>query len=116
MQIVLKGNPLSTQTVYKSTTANGYNRTYMTKRGVDMKESYIWEAKSQYKGKPLTEDLKVKVDFYFGDRRKRDIDNYNKLVLDSMNGIVWEDDVQIQELVLRKFYDKENPRVEIVIV
>lgn len=111
MRIILKGNPLSTSHIYKSFR----NRVYLSKQGKDLKASYIEQAISQYKDKQLTEDLKVEVDFYFGDKRKRDIDNYNKLVLDSMNKVVWEDDEQIQELILRKFYDKENPRAEITI-
>ena len=33
-----------------------------------------------------------------------DVDNYAKAVLDSLNGILWEDDIQITELTVRKCY------------
>lgn len=33
-----------------------------------------------------------------------DVDNYAKAVLDCLNGILWEDDDQITELVVRKDY------------
>ena len=45
------------------------------------------------------------------DRRKRDVDNLSKAVLDGCNGVLWEDDTQIIDLHLTKGYDKENPGV-----
>jgi Holliday junction resolvase RusA-like endonuclease len=33
-----------------------------------------------------------------------DLDNYAKLTLDALNGIIWTDDSQITELRLGKFY------------
>lgn len=53
--------------------------------------------------------------FYFGTKRRQDIDNFNKLVLDACSSLVWTDGSQIEELILRKDYDKKNPRVEISI-
>jgi len=35
--------------------------------------------------------------------------------MDALTGIVWEDDSQIVEALVKKRYDKENPRIEIVI-
>lgn len=32
-----------------------------------------------------------------------------------MNGLVWEDDVQIEEMTVIKTYDKTNPRIELSI-
>jgi len=109
--IILKGNPLSTSHIYKSFR----NRVYLSKQGKDLKQSYIEQAQEQWTKEVIECDVSVSVEFYFGDRRRRDIDNYNKLVLDSLNDIVWVDDVQIQELGLKKFYDKENPRTEVLI-
>ena len=47
------------------------------------------------------------------DRRKRDIDNLSKAILDGCNGTLWDDDTQIVDLHLVKGYDKENPGVHI---
>lgn len=113
MKITLTGNPLSTNSIYKR---NG-RTIYMSKAGKAMKESYQWQAKMQWKGyKCLTEPLEIGVRLYFGDKRVHDIDNYNKLVLDSLTEIVWDDDRQIRKMTLEKLYDKENPRVEISIL
>lgn len=40
---------------------------------------------------------------------KADIDNYCKLVFDSLNGIAWEDDAQIIQIVAQKTYATEGP-------
>ena len=63
-----------------------------------MKEQYGWEAKAQWKGPPLKGDLALRVDLYFGTRRRTDIDNFNKLSLDALTGIIYDDDSQIVSL------------------
>jgi crossover junction endodeoxyribonuclease RusA len=86
----------------------------MTKIGKDIKEDYVKQIKSQYKGKPIEEDVEMEVVLYFGDKKRRDIDNYGKL-LDCLNGTILVDDSQIQKLTIKKDYSKEEPRIEIVI-
>lgn len=113
MELILKGNPQSTQHIYKMTCRGKFATMYMSKEGKDLKESYQWQLKSQYKKKPLTGEIDLRVELFFGDDRKRDIDNYNKILLDSMSGIIFEDDSQIQSLLIIKNKDKRNPRIEI---
>ena len=43
------------------------------------------------------------------DRRKRDIDNLSKVILDGCNGILWDDDTQIVDLHILKKLDREHP-------
>lgn len=57
----------------------------------------------------------IQIDMYFGDRRKRDRDNYHKIAIDSLDGIVLQDDVLVEQAIVTKYYDKENPRYEISI-
>jgi Holliday junction resolvase RusA-like endonuclease len=111
--IVLTGEPKSTQHIYHSTCRGGYSTTYMTSQGKALKEAYQWEAKAQWKGRPLEGDVALSVTLYFGTNRRADIDNFNKLSLDALTGIVYEDDSQIVELTLRRAYDKARPRIEI---
>jgi Holliday junction resolvase RusA-like endonuclease len=110
-KITLIGNPLSTQHLYFH---RGHS-VYMSREGKERKETYQWEMKSQYKGKPLQGAICVTVDLYFDSRRKHDVDNYNKLVLDAGSGILWDDDEQIWDLRIRKWYDKKQPRVELTV-
>lgn len=46
---------------------------------------------------------------------KPDADNYAKLILDALNGIMWLDDAQVVDLRVRKFYD-DTPRCEVRII
>jgi Holliday junction resolvase RusA-like endonuclease len=103
--------PLSTNQLYRS--VNG--RTIISERGRANKELIGWEARAQYRGKPLTGPLKIEVRFFWGDRRRHDWDNA-KTFYDSLNGIVWEDDYQIFDAHVVREYDKENPRVELMII
>lgn len=72
------------------------------------------------RGKTISEQarttpLVVAVTLFHGTRRTVDIDNYGKVLLDALTGIVWVDDSQIEEMTVRRGYDKERPRVEISI-
>ena len=57
----------------------------------------------------------VACQFFTKNRRRVDLDNLSKLILDSLNGIVWEDDCQVWQLDLARYVDKENPRTEVKI-
>lgn len=56
--------------------------------------------------------LIVFMDFY-RPRKSGDLDNRVKVVLDALQSIVYCDDKQIVELHLRRFDDKNDPRVEL---
>jgi crossover junction endodeoxyribonuclease RusA len=98
--------------VYKNGFSGKFVKRFLSKAGKDRKVQYALEAKSQWRKKVTKGDVEVILYLFFGDKRKRDIDNYNKLVLDALTGIVWEDDSQIQALSIFKDIDKDNPRIE----
>ena len=108
--IILKGEPKSTQHIYKISCTGRYPRMYMSKEGKDLKERYKWEMLAQKK-KMMKKPIRLEINLYFKTKRKHDIDNYNKLILDAGNGILWEDDHLIHELTVKKHYDKLNPRI-----
>jgi crossover junction endodeoxyribonuclease RusA len=113
MKIVLEGNPISTNTIYKTSNRRFI---YMTSEGKDLKEYYQLQAMQQWKKKILENNIKIKVNLYFKDKKRRDIDNWHKLSLDALTGIVWKDDSQIFEMTIKKNIDKNNPRIEIEII
>lgn len=115
MTITILGEPKSTQSIYRYACRGNFPSFYMTKEGKDLKESYQWQARAQYKGAPTIEPVVVTARIFFSRRGKHDIDNFNKLFFDAFTGIVWEDDSQVEELHLYKDFDKDNPRIEITI-
>jgi crossover junction endodeoxyribonuclease RusA len=117
MIITLTGEPQSTNNIYKAHCKFGYPTIYMTAAGKTLKEDYQWQAKSQWKAPIIEkEDVHITIKLFFGRKGKHDIDNYGKLLLDSLTGIVWEDDSQIIKMTVIKWYDKENPRIEVDIL
>lgn len=111
--IVFKGEPKSTQHLYRASSRGGFF--YMTTEGKVLKNTYQWEAKTQWKGGPLAGNVDMTIRFFFKDRRKRDLDNQNKLVLDSLSGIAYVDDSQINALHLHREHDPKSPRIEITL-
>lgn len=112
MKITLLGKPVSTNVVYRR---HG-NIIYMSKEGKDLKESYQWQVKSQWNQPVIDSDVEIEIALFFPDMRRRDVDNWHKLTLDSMTGIVYKDDSQIVKMTVKKAIDKGNPRIEITIL
>ena len=62
---------------------------------------------------------KIKVTYYFKDRRRHDPSNYDKMLLDGLvlAGIITDDSYDvIKEFTTIGKYDKDNPRTEIEIL
>lgn len=67
--------------------------------------------------KPPNKSKKVVGDMLNGHilpTKKPDVDNIAKIILDGLNGIAWDDDTQVVELVVSKHYS-EDPRVAVMI-
>ena len=111
-KITLLGGPKSTQHIYKIT-CRPYPSIYMTPEGKSIKEDYSWQARSQWKHPLLAEPFGLNIKLFHGTKRKQDIDNYFKLLFDSMTRIVWEDDNLIHAMNVTKEYDPLSPRIEV---
>ncbi len=109
-KITLNGKPETTNKVYRR---HG-NIIYLSKEGRELKVSYAEQARQQWTGGVLSGNIWVHIDLFFSDERRRDIDNWHKILLDSLTGIVWEDDSQIFSMTVKKL-SAEIPRIEITI-
>ena len=99
----------------------GFKGMFMKKEYKDYKESIIslahdymltnyGEEYVPYKG-----PVKVVSEWTFGTRRVKDLQNCGKLEYDALNGIVYEDDSQIEHEVKTKLYSKNNPSIKFLI-
>ena len=52
----------------------------------------------------------IRVTFFMGDKRKRDLDNCLKSVTDALNKLLYKDDSQLDAISAYREYDKERPR------
>ncbi len=110
MRLIFEGLPLSVNQTYR----RGKGHTiFLSQKARDYGETIGKLAKLQYRGKPLTEDLEVSFYYYFGDNKTHDHLNYNKMLSDRMNQIVWQDDKQIKVSHHYSLVDAVNPRVEV---
>lgn len=90
----------------------GNNRSYMTKRGKKFRAEVIaslWPLKGgRTPGGPeggLDGRLAVHIELIPPDRRKRDIDNHVKAVLDALqHAYIFRDDAQIDELRVKRLH------------
>ena len=99
-----------------------------------IKEGYKWQIRSQYNEEPLNEPLAIDILFRMpipnsatkrikqamlnGAHRhikRPDLDNLCKLVLDVLNGLVYRDDSQIDQISMKKIYST-NPGTFIRII
>jgi crossover junction endodeoxyribonuclease RusA len=111
--IIFEGEPRSTQHIYRTRPGGGV---YMTSEAKALKDEYAWLAKAQNASKPpFTERLSVSIALFFKTKTKRDLDNFNKLILDALTGIVYEDDNQIDDLHIVRHHDPQQPRIVITV-
>jgi len=111
--IILQGKPQSTNNLYRVSSRNNRVMVFMTADGAMTKALYQWQARQQWKKPIINYDIEVAINLYFSDNRCRDWDNWHKISMDALTGIVWKDDKQIRKATVEKFIDKKNPRIEI---
>jgi crossover junction endodeoxyribonuclease RusA len=55
---------------------------------------------------PLEAQVQIGMLFCVGTRRRKDLDNMIKLILDALNGLAWKDDSQVVSIVATKRFEK----------
>lgn len=113
MKIILPGSPQSTNHLYHP--AKNHPGLYMTFEGKLLKTTYQMAVRRQWTRPVFDGELTVEIELFFADKRRRDWDNWHKLSMDALTGIVWKDDSQIIQATVKKNIDTKNPRIEILI-
>lgn len=98
---------------YMGKSAKGFHFTYQ-----EEKQRWAWLVRAAVKRKPQKpfKKARVRITYYFPDRRRRDPDNYSgKFILDGLTGagVIEDDSFSNIRLELRGGHDKNNPRTEI---
>ena len=103
IDVVVEGRPVPKE---RPRVANG--RAFTPRATSRYEDTIAWTVKGKYPGLKVDADKNwcVAVTFVLGDRRKRDLDNLAKSVMDGLNGVVYQDDSQVVKLKAAKRYVK----------
>jgi len=112
MKLVIPGIPPSNNK-YMGRSAKGFHFTYQ-----EEKQKWEWLVRAAVKEKPEKplKKARVRITYFFPDRRRRDPDNYSgKFLLDGLtkSGVIEDDSFKNIRLELWGEWDKKNPRTEI---
>jgi len=94
--------------------ANSRKGRRLTPQARAAKESIALQAIAGYGHNPIKGEVAVSIKYFFGDRRQRDVTNFDKLILDALKGIFYEDDSDIVCFIASKFYDPVNAQRAVV--
>jgi len=105
--------PPTVNTYYRSIPRGKICQPIISKKGREYKD----KVKAFVGTSNLTQKrLQVAIKLYAPDKRKRDIDNYLKSLLDSLTGCVWEDDSQIDDLCISRNEVVTNGLVKVEVI
>lgn len=110
IEFFVEGNP-----VPKQSFKMGKHGGYQPKRVTDWQETVGWTAKSRHRGEPTDKRYAVKLIFYRKGKRKVDCGNLDKPVLDAMQGIIYIDDEQVDDMHVKRFYNAARPGVMVTV-
>lgn len=92
---------------------NDGGRVLVSRAAKDYKQTVLYTAYQQLgAAKPNNGTVRMWLDFYRA-RKAGDLDNSLKVLLDSLQGVLYVNDCQIEGLTARRYDDAAQPRVEI---
>ena len=108
-EITLDRLPPSVNHAYIIVANRGRVRRFKSKEASDYFQYIKEECNKQLGIVELLEcPIKFNADVTFGDRRKRDLDNTQKVLLDAFSGVIWKDDSQVIEIHMTKTVGKNH--------
>jgi crossover junction endodeoxyribonuclease RusA len=113
LKFIINKLPPSLNVMYRKSKYGAIYKTLKARQYIDLVHQTIKEQNENIE--ILNCNVKVTIIMYQNDKRKRDIDNVLKVLLDAMNGIVYIDDSQIIELHIKKVCNTQINKIEIEI-
>ena len=111
---VIFGNPPSKSNSYRIITINGHGSLAKTSALKKYEQDFYIQC-NQYRDKNIEGYFEFYADIYYHSQRS-DLDNVAKCLLDCLQKVkAIKNDNKCVKIVLRKFLDKKNPRVEFIL-
>jgi crossover junction endodeoxyribonuclease RusA len=77
--------------------------TYLSPKGRQYKKAVASRIREEFGEVDLiTGRVGIAIELCRGDRRKFDVDNYVKGLCDALNGVIWEDDAQVDVIQVKR--------------
>jgi Holliday junction resolvase RusA-like endonuclease len=113
LYLIIPGEPISKgRPQFNRATGSAYTPTATRTAEKAIAKLYVAENNDS----KLDGAISVEITCYVSNRRRRDVDNMGKLILDALNGLAFADDSQVHDLIIRKRYTtKERARSEVAI-
>lgn len=104
------GEPVAKERPRTAMTRTGKMRTYTPRKTKAAEADIGWEFRRQYQGfgDPVSGPVSVRLVFHTMSESK-DADNLTKTVLDALNGVIWLDDRQVEEVWSKVIRGKGSP-------
>lgn len=114
--LVLKSIPTLLNRLYQPTIRNGSPSIRKSKDGKESTKFIQMEAIRQKANKMLTGDLSMKIDFCIKKgKREPDIDAVLKLLMDSLEDVMYKNDKSIKFLQVAKHLDQDESELVILV-
>lgn len=105
------------QPVPKARARVGVRGSFTPVRTRNAEEAVAWAFKAAAKGHVPNPAARygIRLIAVQTDRRRRDLDNVLKLVMDGLNGVAWVDDQQVASIHARKVLSTSDPHVQVTV-
>jgi crossover junction endodeoxyribonuclease RusA len=109
--VILNIRPISVNAMYRSVG----RRVILSARGREFKKAAADAIQAAPNITLISGAVAVSIHFAFADARRRDVDNFAKAILDSLKGIMFNDDSDITELHMYKQLRAPTNQIRIVV-
>ena len=117
VSLVIDGQPRAKERPRVVRCKNGTMRTYTPPRTKRAEAQIHWLFRQEHPDhRAFKGDVAVILHFYCKGKRRMDVDNLTKLVLDALNAVAWDDDKQVVRLRVAVEYDSPRPHTRLKII
>ena len=108
--------PMKAVSVNQSYPSNKQGRRYLSDEAKTFRQGVQYHCVGKVPWKLTDQDkFEVIVGFIFKDNRRRDVDDYIKIFFDSLNGMAWLDDSQIEQITAFKYQGRDEDCVVLTV-
>jgi Holliday junction resolvase RusA-like endonuclease len=114
IEFTFLGEPLTKSNAHKFFRGKVYIPARIRNYEASLKK-YAIQCMKKKRRRPISKLVRIKIVYYYGTKRRKDLMNLPKTTCDALNMAVYKDDCQIHEATLKRRLDRKKPRVHIIV-